>query len=376
MDCEILEKALVTFERHQGSPRIRLHERLDEGQRFDSRTVECEGADPLISYFAGFNEFTTPRFRFTTSSPLQEPTAFEVPLQSGPAKACALPNPATSKLDFPFGDYTARKIFINSSVDGTPVPVGLVHRKGLPLDHSAPMLVRAYGAYGAPFDADFCPLSLSLLQRGWVLAYLQVRGGGELGAAWHDQGRQLHKKNTFHDYLSCLEGLIDRGYSQPARIGAMGSSAGGLTLAAAINMRPELFRAAVLTYPFVEVLSVMLRPELPLTVPEYCEWGNPAADPAVRQYIASYDPYLNVPASPPPSFPSLFVTAAHNDIRVPFWIPCKYVAKLRHLLPAPFKNDLFLDFHFEGGHSGPGGRYSAAHTEATTAAFLLSRVSM
>jgi oligopeptidase B len=251
------------------------------------------------------------------------------------------------------------------SHDGAEVPVSVVHRADVAHDGSAPCLVYAYGAYEASMDPVFSSGRLELLERGMVFAIAHVRGGGEMGRGWYEQGRLEHKANTFHDLVACVEHLVATGVADPARIAVRGGSAGGLTVGASLNLRPELFAAAVAEVPFVDVITTMSDPTIPLTVTEYDEWGDPA-DPAVQAVMATYSPYDNVH---PAAYPALYVTAGLNDPRVQYWEPAKWVARLREATTSD--RPILLETELDAGHGGRSGRYEAMRDEAKVQAFVL-----
>jgi oligopeptidase B len=215
-------------------------------------------------------------------------------------------------------------------------------------------------------DPAFSSDRLSLLDRGFVFAIAHVRGGAELGEEWHDQGKLLFKKNTFSDFIACAEHLIAGHYTSTRRLAIMGGSAGGLLLGAVLNLRPDLFHAAVAKVPFVDVMNTILDPTLPLTIAEYEEWGNPA-DQQYYDTIRSYSPYDNVRAQ---TYPAMLVTAGLNDPRVSYWEPAKWVAKLRALKTGD--HTLLLKTNMGSGHFGPSGRYEGIKETAFDYAFLLS----
>jgi len=225
-----------------------------------------------------------------------------------------------------------------------------------------------YGSYGFSSEADFDATRLSLLDRGVVFAIAHVRGGSELGRNWYDNGRLMHKKNTFTDFIACAEHLIAQGYTTHSRLAMMGGSAGGLLVSAVLNLRPDLFRAAVARVPFTNVITAMLMPDLPLTVIEYEQWGNPNDDQAF-EYMLSYSPYENVQAK---AYPAIFVRAGLNDLQVPYWDPAKWVARLRLLKTD--SNRLLLVTNMSAGHSGSSGRYDHLREDAQVYAFLLSEI--
>jgi oligopeptidase B len=253
--------------------------------------------------------------------------------------------------------------------DGALVPVSLVYR--LPLDPGTPrpLLLSGYGAYGLSYDPAFSSNTLSLLDRGLVLAIAHVRGGEELGRAWYEGGRRLEKRSTFTDFIACAEHLIAAGYTAPDRLVINGGSAGGLLIGAVTNIRPELFCAALAEVPFVDVINTMLDASLPLTVIEYDEWGNPS-DPEAYACIRSYSPYDNVE---PKEYPHLLITAGLNDPRVAYWEPAKWAAKLRAMKTD--RNRLLLRTNMGAGHGGASGRYDFLRETAFKYAFILDVLS-
>jgi oligopeptidase B len=251
--------------------------------------------------------------------------------------------------------------------DGTLVPISLVRRADVALDGTAPCLLYGYGSYEISVDPAFSSARLSLLERGFVFAIAHVRGGGELGRRWYEGGKFLDKMNTFTDFVACADHLVDEHVTDPERLVIRGGSAGGLLIGAVLNLRPELFTAAVAHVPFVDVVTTMSDPTIPLTVGEYEEWGNPE-DPEYLEAMRSYSPYDNVR---PAAYPALYVTAGLNDPRVQYWEPAKWVAKLRATATGgPF----LLETKMEAGHAGPSGRYEAWMEEAKVFAFVLDQL--
>ena len=262
-------------------------------------------------------------------------------------------------------DYIVERQWAEAE-DGTRVPIALLYRRDLVLDGSAPTLLYGYGSYGIAMDAHFSVSILSLVDRGFVYALAQVRGGSDLGEAWYEEGKFLKKRNTFTDFIACAEALIQKGYTSPSRLMAMGGSAGGLLIGAVVNMRPDLFHAAVAQVPFMDVVTTMLDDTLPLTTGEYEEWGNPNEEEYFH-YMLSYSPYDNLRAQ---DYPHLLVTGGLNDSQVLFHEPAKYVAKLRSL-----KTDdhiLLLHMNMDSGHGGATGRYDGIRDTAFAYAFLIS----
>lgn len=265
--------------------------------------------------------------------------------------------------------YITERLWANAP-DGVQVPMSLVYRRGLRKDGFNPALVYGYGAYEFSNDPMFDPARLSLLDRGFVFAIAHVRGGGELGREWYEDGKFLHKRNSFSDFIACAEQLIGQGYTRSDRLAIRGRSAGGLLIGAVVNERPDLFACAVAQVPFVDTLTTMLDDKLPLTVGEYEEWGNPKNLEYYR-YIKSYSPYDNVRSA---HYPALLVTGGLNDPRVSYWEPAKWVAKLRSL--AGNDRPILLKTQMGSGHSGPSGRYESWRDEAFVMAFVIDQLGL
>jgi len=263
--------------------------------------------------------------------------------------------------------YTSERRYATAS-DGTRVPISVVYRKGLKTDGKAPLLLTAYGSYGAPSDANFSSNRVSLLDRGVVYAVGHIRGGGDLGKRWHDQGKMMSKKNTFTDFIACAEALIQDGYTSRDRLVIEGGSAGGLLMGAVTNMRPDLFHAVVARVPFVDVINTMMDESLPLTVGEYEEWGNPKIKEQY-DYIKTYSPYDNIAAK---AYPAMLVKTSFDDSQVMYWEPAKYVAKLR--ATKTDDNPLLFKVNMAGGHGGSSGRYDRLKEAAFDYAFVLREV--
>ncbi len=262
-------------------------------------------------------------------------------------------------------DYVTRRIFAPAG-DGTQVPVSLLYRKGTPLDGSAPCLLYGYGSYGLSMPASFSTNRLSLVDRGFVYAIAHIRGGMEGGYRWYLDGKLMRKKNTFSDFIAAAEALIAESYTSAGHIVAQGGSAGGMLMGAVVNLRPELFHAIVAEVPFVDVLNTMCDADLPLTPPEWPEWGNPIESRAAYDYIASYSPYDNIEAK---AYPAILATAGLTDPRVTYWEPAKWVARLREL-----KTDaqpLLLKTNMTAGHAGAAGRFDKLEEVAFNYAFAL-----
>ncbi|UFI46425.1 S9 family peptidase [Pseudomonas savastanoi] len=258
--------------------------------------------------------------------------------------------------------YVSQRLWATAS-DGTQVPISLVVKREL-AGKATPLYLYGYGAYGESLDPWFSHARLSLLDRGVAFAIAHVRGGGELGEAWYRNGKQEHKQNTFGDFIACAEHLVAQGLTSAEQLVISGGSAGGLLIGAVLNQRPELFKAAIAEVPFVDVLNTMLDPDLPLTVTEYDEWGNPQ-EPEVYERIKSYAPYENVSAQ---AYPAMLVIAGYNDSRVQYWEAAKWVAKLR--ARKTDDNLLLLKTELGAGHGGMSGRYQGLRDVALEYAFI------
>ncbi|MNM89227.1 Protease 2 [compost metagenome] len=268
--------------------------------------------------------------------------------------------------EFDADDYVSERLWATAA-DGTQVPISMVRRKQ-DQGKTVPLYLYGYGAYGESLDPWFSHARLSLLQRGVAFAIAHVRGGGELGEAWYRAGKQEHKHNSFSDFIACAEHLIAQGVTASDRLAISGGSAGGLLMGAVLNLRPELFRCAIAEVPFVDVLNTMLDPELPLTVTEYDEWGNPQ-EPQVYERIKAYAPYENVSAQ---AYPAMLVVAGYNDSRVQYWEAAKWVARLR--TRKTDSNLLLLKTEMGAGHGGMSGRYQGLRDVALEYAFVFNEL--
>ena len=302
---------IVLSERAHGLERLRVMN-VDGGALH-----EIEMPDPVYSVWVGPNpEFETRTLRYGYTSLVAPVTDVDYDMDTRRAEIVKT-QPVLDGYDA--RRYVSARLWATAG-DGTQVPISLVHRDDTPIDGSAPALLYGYGSYEISTDPSFRSSRLSLLDRGFVFAIAHVRGGGEMGRAWYEAGRLEHKANTFTDFVSCAEHLIALGYTSPARLVARGGSAGGLLVGAVANLRPDLFAAIVAEVPFVDVVTTMLDPTLPLTVTEREEWGDPRdADAYAR--IKAYSPYDNVRAT---GYPALFVTTGLNDPRVQYWEPAKW----------------------------------------------------
>ncbi|MGH9888222.1 MAG: prolyl oligopeptidase family serine peptidase, partial [bacterium] len=263
--------------------------------------------------------------------------------------------------------YESQRLWATAR-DGTKVPVAIVYKKGTKLDGSAPMLLYAYGSYGASLDLNFSSNRVSLLDRGFVYAQASIRGGGELGEPWREAGRMMKKMNTFTDFIDVASYLVKNKYSSSDRLMIMGGSAGGLLMGAVTNMRPDLFKAVVAQVPFVDVINTMLDASLPLTTSEYIEWGNPNEKPAF-DYMSQYSPYDNVKAQ---AYPDMLVEISYNDSQVPYWEGAKFAAKIRAMKTNDSK--LLVKVNMGAGHGGSSGRYDRLHEIALEYAFMVNEL--
>ncbi len=321
--------------------------------------------DPAYTAFAGSNpvyDSSVMRFFYTSLNAPWSTVDFDMDTRE---RTVVKEQPVPGGYDR--ADYVTDRLWATSA-DGTRVPMSIVHRRGLQTGGANPALLYGYGAYELPSDPMFDATRLSLLDRGFVFAIAHVRGGGEMGRQWYEDGKFLNKTNTFDDFIACAVELIDRGYTNPRQLAIRGRSAGGLLIGAVVNARPDLFACAVAQVPFVDALTTMLDESIPLTVNEYEEWGDPN-DPEFYEYMKSYSPYDNVHRA---GYPAMLVTAGLNDPRVPFWEPAKWVAKLRSMTlsarPIILKTDL------GSGHSGPSGRYQSWREEAFVSAFVVDQL--
>lgn len=350
---------LVLSERTNGLERLRV-------MRTGTRDLhEIEMPDPVYSVWVGPNpEFATRTLRYGYTSLVAPVTDVDYDMDDR-SSAIVKTQPVLGGYDPT--QYVSARLWATAA-DGTKVPISLVHRRDTPIDGSAPALLYGYGSYEISTDPSFRASRLSLLDRGFVFAIAHVRGGGEMGRQWYESGRLEHKANTFTDFVACAEHLIASGYTSPARLAARGGSAGGLLMGAVTNLRPDLFAAIVAEVPFVDVVTTMLDPSLPLTITEWEEWGDPREADAYAR-MKSYSPYDNVRVA---DYPALLVTTGLNDPRVQYWEPAKWVAKLRVLSTSG--KPILLRTEMGAGHGGPSGRYDAWRDEAIVLAFICDAV--
>lgn len=355
-DFEIFREHLVLEERRDGLVRLRVMPWAGEAEHY------IEFDDPAWMAFTTANlEFDTPVLRFGYTSMTTPFSTYDYDMRT---RERTLLKRTEVVGDFDPADYRSERLWAPAR-DGRSVPVSLVYRVGFERDGSAPLLLYGYGSYGASMDATFSSPRLSLLDRGFVYAIAHVRGGEELGRWWYDEGKLLHKKNTFTDFIDVAQHLVAEGYADPDRLFAMGGSAGGLLMGAVVNMRPELWRGVVAAVPFVDVVTTMLDESIPLTTSEYDEWGNPNEE-EYFEYMLSYSPYDNVTAK---DYPNLLVTTGLHDSQVQYWEPAKWVARLRAVKTDD--NRLYLYTNMDAGHGGASGRFRRHRETALEYAFLL-----
>jgi oligopeptidase B len=298
------------------------------------------------AYRASNSEFDTDKFRYGYESPITPTSTLEYNTQTGTSQLL-------KQQEVPGYDKSLYAVerFSLAAKDGTGIPVTVVYRKDKFEPGENPLFVYGYGSYGVNVDDDFSVVDVPLLDRGVIAAVAHVRGGGELGEAWHDGGKLMSKRNTFTDFIDATENLLSQGYGKRGEVGIEGASAGGLLMGAVTNMRPDLFKAVLCEVPFVDVMNTMLDPTIPLTVGEYEEWGNPNQKAAFN-YMLTYSPYDNVTEKP---YPAILVQTSLDDSQVGYWEPSKYVAKLRALKQDDNPLVFFVNLH--GGHGGSSGRY-------------------
>ena len=335
--------------------------------------VAIEFDEPLYSAAAlSADDPATDRIRLVHESLVTPRRLEELRLDTGARRVLkhseVLDHPARGPYD-PSG-YVQRREWATAA-DGTRVPLSIVHRADLVLDGTAPALLYGYGAYEAAMMPWFSIPRLSLLDRGFVWAIAHVRGGGELGRRWYEQGRLQAKPNTFSDFVACAGHLADAGYTSADRLAAQGGSAGGLTVGAALNLAPDAFRAVHADVPFVDALTTMLNPDLPLTVTEWEEWGDPLHDAEAYRCMKSYTPYENVR---PGRYPSVLATTSLNDTRVEVTEPAKWVAQLRRTVEAVADRPILLRTEMVAGHGGVSGRYQAWRDLAFELAWIIDQV--
>jgi oligopeptidase B len=364
-DVDLFANFFVACEREAGLPRLRIWKFSGVGREVEP-AGEIAFPEPAYSAFPHINRiFETATYRYGYQSLVTPSSVYEYDLATGIStllKQQEIPGGFNRAL------YASERIHARAA-DGVLVPISIVYRKDTRTE-SNPLFVYGYGSYGYSLPLGFSSNRLSLLDRGVVMAYAHIRGGGEMGKPWHDAGKMLAKRNTFTDFIACVDHLTASGYGDAARVAIEGGSAGGLLMGAVTNLAPEKFRAVFSHVPFVDVMNTMLDASLPLTVPEYEEWGDPNQEKYFR-YMLSYSPYDNLRAT---SYPAMMVKTSLNDSQVMYWEPAKYVAKLRTL-----KTDahpLLLVTNMQAGHGGSSGRYDYLKEIALDYAFMLRELGL
>jgi oligopeptidase B len=365
-EVDLFAGFFIACEREEGLPRLRVGRFDGDGAEY-TPAGEISFPEPAYSAQPHVNRiYDTPTFRYAYQSLVTPASVYEYDVASGASTLL-------KQLEIPGGFdrtlYASERVHATAP-DGVQVPVSLVYRKDKREPGHNPLYVYGYGSYGYSLPLGFSSNRLSLLDRGVVMAYAHVRGGGDLGKPWHDAGKMLVKRNTFTDFIACVEHLTAASYGDPARVAIEGGSAGGLLMGVVVNLRPDLFRAVLSHVPFVDVMNTMLDATLPLTVPEYEEWGNPN-ESAYFSYMLSYSPYDNLKAA---SYPAMLVKTSLHDSQVMYWEPAKYVARLRTLKTD--KNALLLVTNMQAGHGGASGRYDYLKEIALDYAFLLRELGL
>jgi len=357
LDCSIFKDWMTRLERHEGLPRIIVREIASGAEH----TIAFKEEAYSLGSSAGF-EFATDTLRFNYSSMTTPTEVWDYDLRTRERvmrKRQEVPsghNPA---------NYVTRRIFAKA-IDGAVVPISLMHHKNTKIDGSAPCLLYGYGSYGISMPASFSTGRLSLVDRGFVYAIAHIRGGTDKGWRWYLDGKMEKKENTFTDFIACGDYLVAEKFASPDRIVAQGGSAGGLLMGAVANLKPELFAGIIAEVPFVDVITTMLDGTLPLTPPEWPEWGNPATDKAVLERMLRYSPYDNVTAK---NYPAMLVLAGLTDPRVTYWEPAKWVAKLRSLNTG--SSPIFLKTNMDAGHGGAAGRFDRLDEVALAYVFAI-----
>lgn len=357
-DIDLFANHLVVTELENGLQQLRVIDLKT------NKSHRIEFPEPVYTAFVSTNpEFNTKTLRYGYQSLVTPNSTFDYDMD---AKHSTLLKQTEVPGGFDRANYKSERVFATAS-DGTRIPISMVYRKGIKMDGKNPLLLYGYGSYGISITPNFSSSRLSLLDRGVVYAIAHIRGGGELGEPWREAGRMMKKKNTFTDFISSAEFLINQKYTSSDRVVIQGGSAGGMLMGAVVNMRPDLFKAAVAQVPFVDIINTMLDASLPLTTSEYIEWGNPNEKPAY-DYMKSYSPYDNIKAQ---NYPAMLIKVSLNDSQVPYWEGAKFAAKLRSTKTD--SNILLLKTNMGAGHGGSSGRYDALHEVAFDYAFMLNQ---
>ena len=356
----LLKDYFLRLERENGIPRLVVHDLVTGEEHvvgFDEEAYD-------LSLASGY-EFDTELVRFEYSSMATPDTIFEYNLRTRERSVL-------KRQEIPSGhdpqSYVTKRINAVAA-DGETIPISLLHRRDMVEGVPASCLLYAYGSYGYAMTSSFDSDVLSLVDRGYVYAIAHVRGGTDKGWHWYEDGKKSRKKNTFEDFIAVARHLCDLGYTAPKRIVAQGASAGGMLMGAIANMAPELFAGIVAEVPFVDVLNTILDAELPLTPPEWLEWGNPIEDATMFDYIKSYSPYDNVDIH---DYPAILATGGLTDPRVTYWEPAKWVARIRARMTGG--GPILLKTNLDAGHGGSSGRFEQLNDVALAYAFAITAV--
>ncbi|HYJ47438.1 MAG TPA: S9 family peptidase, partial [Pyrinomonadaceae bacterium] len=345
-DIDMFANHMVVTELENGLQQLRVVDLKT------NKSHRVEFPEPVYTAFVSTNpEFNTKVLRYGYQSLVTPNSTFDYDMD---ARRSTLLKQTEVPGGFDRANYKSERVFATAS-DGTKIPISMVYRKGIKRDGKNPLLLYGYGSYGISITPTFSSTRLSLLDRGVVYAIAHIRGGGELGEPWREAGRMMKKKNTFTDFISSAEFLINQKYTSSDRLIIQGGSAGGMLMGAVVNMRPDLFKAAIAQVPFVDIINTMLDASLPLTTSEYIEWGNPN-EKAAYDYMKSYSPYDNIKAQ---NYPAMLIKVSLNDSQVPYWEGAKFAAKLR--ATKTDSNVLLLKTNMGAGHGGSSGRYDALH---------------
>jgi oligopeptidase B len=350
---------LVIYERQGGLQTVRVQD-LSTGKENNIPFPE-----PTYTFFEGSNpEFKTNILRFNYTSLITPKSVLDYNMETNQREL----RKETEVLGGYDKTHYKSEWLMATAEDGTKVPISIVYKQGIKKDGKNPLFLTGYGSYGAAYPVIFSSNRLALLERGFVCAIAHIRGGEEMGRKWYENGKFLHKKNTFTDFIACAEYLITEGWTKSDRLAISGGSAGGLLMGAVMNMRPDLFKVVVAQVPFVDVVTTILDTSLPLSAMEWEEWGNPN-DKVYYDYMKSYSPYDNVEAK---DYPNVLITAGLNDPRVKYWEPAKWTAKLREIKTDD--NILLLKTNMGAGHGGASGRYEKLKELAFEYAFMLDKL--
>jgi oligopeptidase B len=357
---DAFEDFLVLYERNGGFQQMRISE--TDGL---TNAWNIPFPEPVYNFIPMRNpEYKADILRFTYTSLVTPNSVIDYHMKD---KTWTVVKQDEIPSGYDASQYVSERAYATAS-DGTRIPMSLVYKNGLNKSGENPTLLYGYGSYGFSIDPSFNSNRISLLDRGFVFAIGHIRGGSEMGRAWYENGKMLHKRNTFTDFIACAEHLIAEKYTRKEKLAIMGGSAGGLLTGACVTMRPDLFDAVIADVPFVDVVSTMSDPSIPLTTLEYDQWGNPD-EKEYFEYMMSYSPYDNIRAT---GYPHILITTGLNDPRVAYWEPAKFAAKLRELKTDD--NTVLLKTNFEAGHAGASGRYDYLKEVALHFAFLIDKV--